>query len=546
MPARRRDALAVGAGTFVTLALTAVLLWPALGRGELLYRDFVTVPDPSVTARTLGVDGSAPRAVPLDLVTALLDPVIPSGVQQQVMLLATLVLAGTGVTLLLRRRGPAVTAVGAALATWSPYAVERLLVGQPPTLLAVSCLGWLVVIARDVRPRRRYLGLTVVAALPAALTPFGGALAASAAVVAGVLVRRAARREVLTVLAVGIAWCAPWLVAAAVGRTEVGQEAGAAAFAVRAPGLAGILDVLGGGGVWSQAATPASRGGVLPSTATVVVLVLAAIGVVGLRRLRGLAAAALLAPLAVALLAGTGPGLAVSGAAQVVPGLGLFRDTHRLVGVSAIALAVLAPIGLDAVAARLRHASVSPGSLSSLGSPTGSGGPAGRVVSGSLAVVGLAVAVLTVPDAPRLLHAAYQPVSYPAGWARVVDTVGERHALLLPWQPMRQVGWARSVPFLDTAPLALRGEVTRSRSLLVERDGRPIVVGPTEPPTAAGWQAGRLDPVALRAAGIEVVLEWRGTPGVLPATHDGLQLVLDTPDFRVWQVPASPGASGAG
>jgi hypothetical protein len=361
--------------------------------------------------------------------------------------------------------------------------------------------------------------------------------------VAAVLVRRAVRREVLSVAALGIAWCTPWLVAAAVGRTEVGQEAGAAAFAVRAPGVAGVLDVLGGGGVWSQAATPGSRSGVLASAATVVVLVLAAIGVVALRRLRGLASGALLAPVAVALLAGTGPGLAMTGAAQAVAGLGLFRDTHRLVGVSALALALLAPIGLDTVRVRLRRATASPGELAS---PTGSGSPAGRVVTGSLAVLGVAVAVLTVPDAPRLLHAAYQPVTYPAGWARVVETVGERHALLLPWQPMRQVAWARGVPFLDTAPLALRGEVTRSRSLLVERDGTMIVVGPAEPPAAAAWQAGRLDPASLRAAGIEVVLEWRGTPGLLPATHDGLQLVLETEDFTVWQVSTPPGASGTG
>ena len=86
MPARRPAALATVAGTCVTVVLTAVLVWPALGRGQLLYRDFVSVPDPSVTARTLGLDGPAPRAVPLDLVIALLDPVVPSGLQQQLIL----------------------------------------------------------------------------------------------------------------------------------------------------------------------------------------------------------------------------------------------------------------------------------------------------------------------------------------------------------------------------------------------------------------------------------------------------------------------------
>ena len=41
MPARRWTALAVAAGTCVTVVLTSVLLWPAVGRGQLLYRDFV-------------------------------------------------------------------------------------------------------------------------------------------------------------------------------------------------------------------------------------------------------------------------------------------------------------------------------------------------------------------------------------------------------------------------------------------------------------------------------------------------------------------------
>src|SRR6478609_1828395 len=105
MPARRPAALAVGAGTCVTVVLAAVLLWPSLGRGQLLFRDFVSVPDPSLTARTVGQDGAAPRAVPLDLVIAVLDPLVPSGLQQLLILLATLLLAGLGVTMLLRHHG---------------------------------------------------------------------------------------------------------------------------------------------------------------------------------------------------------------------------------------------------------------------------------------------------------------------------------------------------------------------------------------------------------------------------------------------------------
>jgi len=75
-------------------------------------------------------------------------------------------------------------AVGAALATWSPYAVERLLLGQPPTLLAVSTLPWIVLVAREVKGPRRWLMLTTVAALPAALS--GAKIAVAVAVIGAV------------------------------------------------------------------------------------------------------------------------------------------------------------------------------------------------------------------------------------------------------------------------------------------------------------------------------------------------------------------------
>lgn len=168
---------AVLAGWLATAVQTVALLWPSWGSGQLLYRDFVAVPNPVWSARVLGADGSAPRAVPLDFVTTLLAQVLPSGVQQQVMLSATLLLAGGGVTMLLRRFGWVATVTAATLASWSPYAGERLLLGQPPTLLAWSMLPWLVLAARSSGPRRVWLLRVALAAAPAALTPFGGLVA---------------------------------------------------------------------------------------------------------------------------------------------------------------------------------------------------------------------------------------------------------------------------------------------------------------------------------------------------------------------------------
>lgn len=541
MPARRPAALAVGAGTCVTVALTALLLWPSVGRGQLLYRDFVSVPDPSLTARTLGLDGPAPRAVPLDLVIALLDPVLPSGVQQLLILVASLLLAGLGVTVLLRRRGPVATAVGAALATWSPYAVERLLLGQPPTLLAVAVLPWIVVVAREVTSRRRWLTLTLLAALPAALTPVGGLTAAAGALVAAVAFRRAPARDLLSLAALALLWCSPWLPAVLAGHADTGQSDGAQAFAVRADGVRGLLDVLTGGGVWSEAATPGSRLRWGPVVVGCVALGLAGVGAATLRRHRRLAIACLTVPPAVALVLATPAGVAVLAAAQSVPGIALLRDTHRWLGISSMAAAVLAPLGLLWLIERVRLPAA----------PAGAGAPAApaardrletrghgvRVaVACSAVLAGLSLALLAVPDAAARLHAAYRPVTFPTSWDRVVEAVGERHALVLPWQPIRAVGWAGSEPFLDPLPLALRGQVTVARDLLVARDGRLLRVGSADPQESASWVQGGLDAEQLRRQGIEMVVEWLGTPGRLPAKHDGLVEVLRDDGFVVWAV----------
>ena len=526
MPARRPAALAVGAGTCVTVLLTALLIWPAVGRGQLLYRDFVSVPHPSLTARTFGLEGPAPRAVPLDLVVALLDPVIPSGLQQLVLLAATLLLAGVGVTVLLRRRGPVATAMGAALATWSPYAVERLLLGQPPTLLAVSTLPWIVVVAREATTRRRWLALTVVAALPAALTPVGGLTAAAAALVAALTFRRAPARDLVALAALALLWCSPWLVAVLAGHTDAGQSDGAMAFAVRADGFHAVLDVLTGGGVWSDGATPGSRLRWAPVLVGCLSFALAVLGAAELRRQRGLGFACLLAPPVVALALATPAGVAALAAAQSVPGVALLRDTHRWLGISSVTVAVLAPLGLLGLLQRMRL-------LGLMDRPR-------RGVRGAVAVsaalVGLSLAVLAVPDAAARLHTAYRPVTFPSAWERVVAAVGERHALLLPWQPMRAVDWVGPEPFLEPFPLGLRGPVTVARDLIVARDGRLLRVGSADPPESASWAQGQLDAGELRRLGIEVVIEWLGTPGRLPERHDGLVEILRDDGFVVWSL----------
>jgi hypothetical protein len=540
----RRTAAAVAVGFGVTAAATAAQLWPSLGRGQLLYRDFVSVPSPVLNPRALGLDGYAPRAVPLDAVTAVLSAVVPSGVQQQVMLLATLLLAGTGVSWLLRRHGPVATGVAAASATWSVYAAERLLLGQPPTLLAWSVLPWVVVVARRRATGWRWLVGMVLVAIPAALTPFGGVTVLAAGLCASWLYSRSSR-DLALLAGAGLLWCTPWLVPALLGATEAGEGPGFGAFRVEAHGLSGLVDVVTGGGAWSTAARLQSRGEPGALAAALALFALALVGWRGLgsRRRTGFAAAALLAPPVVALALATPAGQAVFSRLQWVPALALFRDTHRLLLASSMTICVLAGLGAARVASRLSRpwtpASADAAPPLSQRRAVGSGSVLASLATRlAVGVTGVGLVLLAAPDASARLGTAYRPTTMPHGWPEVVAAVGEGRALLLPWQPMRQVAWAGPQPFLEVVPLAVPRTTVAARRLTVVRDGQVWVVGPDEPAEAAAWARGDpLDAAALRRAGIDRVVEWLGTPGPLPSAHRGLRLLLTTPEFLVWGVP---------
>lgn len=495
-----------------------VLVGSVPGSGNLLYRDFVGVPDPSLTARTWGWGGPAPRAVPLDLVTALLTSFLPSSVVQQGLLAASLMLSGTGVAWLLRHRGALATTLGATLATWSPYAVERLLVGQPPTLLAWSVIPWIVVAVRRQVTGWRWLLGVVAASAPAALTPFGGTFAAAVALTVALLSGRAAR-ETLAVLGCAVAWCLPWLAPALAGRSEAGDAAAARAFAVDTDGFLGFLDLLGGGGIWSAAAVLPSRSQWWPSVvASLLLLGVALVGVRALGQYRWVGVLVLVGPGVVVWLAATEPGLAVLSAAQSVPGVALFRDTHRLLGISSSATSLLAPVGLVSLV-------------------SGLSGPVALARRVGLGLVAVSLAVLTAPDAATQLRRHYVPVSYPESWSRVVGAVGLRHALLLPWQPLRQTDWARGEPFIDPLPLALRGEVTVARDLTVQRRGQVLTLGHLDPEESREWARGVVTRPSLEAHGIAVVVVWKGTPGAGIVHGDAsLRMVVTTPEFDVWEI----------
>ncbi|NLG22810.1 MAG: hypothetical protein GX555_15430 [Actinomycetales bacterium] len=542
---------AVAAGLMVTVLATALFLGGSVGVGPwdgvYLFRDFVTVPDPVFGANTLGA-GGAPRAVPLDAVVAALSTVLPSSLVARLLLVAPLLLVGAGMTVLLRRYGPVATSVGAGLAIANPYVAERLLLGQSPSLLGYAMIPWLVVAVRARRSWAERVLLVLAAALPAALTPVGAVTAAVTVLVTAVVLgpsdrgitRRAGRAlDALTLLGPILLLSLPWILAGLRHPTAGASPEGADAFAVRADGPLGVVgSVASLGGVWASGTAPGSRGSVLVVLLQLV-LVAAALYArstitawpfparavpVPTRRALDLAVGAYLATVVSVLLL-AGPLLPVWRAAQRVPGVALLRDTHRWLGWAALGVAVLLALGLAVAVDRMGW---------------------GRMVAGTLAVVSLAGAVLTVPDVPATLARDVRPVAMPAEFDEIVDLLNDEaqgRVLLLPWQPFRQVDWVGPVQFLDPFPRALEAEVVHARDLLVRRGDQEWLVGGEDPAFATGFASadGVLDSRVLREEGISHVVFWLGSPGEFPRGEEGLRDVHLGEEWIVAEVaPQSP------
>ncbi|WP_406831031.1 hypothetical protein ABEG17_18830 [Pedococcus sp. KACC 23699] len=545
-----------------SLVLALVVCGRSFGRGLFLYRDFVTVPALAHGPGLLGRDGEPPRAVPLDAVMAALSPVVSTGAQQQVMLLASLVLAGCGVAVLLRQHGTAAMVAGAAVATWNPYVAERLALGQPPTLLAYSMTPWLVATVRSGLPTGRALAAVLVCALPAALTPWGSLVAAL--VVIGTSLTTPRRRHAswrLGVVGMAVLWSLPWVLPALTHGAGAADPDGARAFALRADSSWGLVgSALTLGGSWAAATVPDSRSSALAITASLLLVVLALAGVALLGRRAGrrvalLAAGAWLLPVVAAAFF-AGPGLELFAKLQRVPGVAIGRDTHRWLGLTAITSAVLVGVVLGEVARLTARRAAPPSSPSSPSTSTTVNATGRRpsplrrgthlLPGAAAAVVVLSAAVLTVPDLPSSVGSAYRPLQMPADWAPTVRAAdraaGQGRILVLPYQSFRRTPWAGGAPFLDPTPRALRAPVLASRQLVVAR-GRQQWTVDDDAVTAGdlGLTTGSadLDPAVLRQRGVTAVVEWRDSPGSIPSDHAGMTEVFTGPHFRVWVVTRS-------
>ncbi|MEV0802679.1 hypothetical protein AB0I34_33625 [Kribbella sp. NPDC050281] len=407
----------------LTLLITAPLLAP----GYIVGYDMVFVPDLTVRLDLFGVTTAMPRAVPSDVLVAVLDELTGGQVLNKLVLVAIPLLSGLGLTALwreLRLGGALPGAAAATLYMWNPFVAERLRLGAWALLLGYAALPWLVRSALRLRRGEGWPGF-VLASAGCALTASGGI---TGLLVGGLILLWRPRVKSLWPLGAAVLLNAPWLMAglAHTGNATTDPDS-VTSFAARNEGYGGVLPtLLTLGGIWNADVVPGNRGDLLPVIFAFVLLVASVIGVVLWWR-RDPVARALVVAAVIAVLLGLA-GVVASGAfAQVVahvPGAGLFRDGQRYLG----PLALLESIGFGvALAAALEHVRL-------------------------YRIVGITAMLLPIAALPALSGGGGLKVShYPADWERAQQAVAGR---FVPWpfESYRAPSWNGRRPLLDPMP----------------------------------------------------------------------------------------------
>ena len=430
------------------LALSVLLLGPALGPGYLLTYDMVWVPDLALRSDFLGLGTALPRAVPSDAVVAVLDEVVPGMVLQKVVLFGALLLGGLGAAALAGRSTIARLAAVSAY-VWSPYVVERLWIGHWPLLLCWAVLPWLVREGIRLRTDPR-----IGAALPLLLVL--GSLNANAGLMsaATLLALGATRRTAGRLVALVLAANAPWLAAGLLHLDVATSSTAGAVFGLNAEGsLPAPLAALTLGGIWNAEVVPASRELlVLPLVLTVAFVALAVAGLrpqarrLG-RRTTGALVGLWLAGYLAAVLSWASPDL-VGWLAANVPAGGLLRDGSR-------SLALCAPLTAAVLAEGvLRCAAHAP-----------------RILVGA---AGALLPLAFLPDAAWGISGQLRPADYPAEWSAARADLGEGRGdlLVLPFTSYRAPDWNHGRKVLDPLPRYLEPNYVVNDQLAV--DGRII------------------------------------------------------------------------
>ena len=514
---------------WVALLSLAIML-PTLAPGFVLSYDLVFTPRQDLLPAALGLGGSLPRAVPQDAIVAILETVIPGQLLEKLALLAIPLVAGLGMLRLLRAANPGARIVAATLAIWNPYVAERLVIGHWGLLLAYAITPWAIASAIDMRRGVPGAGLRLILQVAVAgLTPSGGLLAVCVAVPIAIGPGgRAAPWHRVGIACAAFATWLPWLVPALVHPAAASSDpAGFDVFALRAEAGGHVLTALGLGGIWNAEVVPLSRAWPTGPLLTIAVLLLAAYGVrplvSALGRAAGLwwattSALGLLAALTSAWLPGPWQALLAT-----MPGGGLMRDTHKLLGPLALLLAAAAALGVGRIASRVTD----------------------RATRGACIVAAALIPVALLPDLAWGVAGRLAPVAYPPAWSQVREVlVADQRpgdVLVLPWSTFRDFDWNAGRTVLDPAPRWLpRSSVVDDQLLVSTPEGLVRLSGedPRTDAVAAALNARLRLVEVVPPLGIGWVLVEEGQrPAVDPRVLEGLQSVDVGAGLRLYAVP---------
>ncbi|WBQ02385.1 hypothetical protein [Kribbella sp. CA-293567] len=526
--------------------LTVLITTPLLAPGYVLGYDLVFVPDLTLRLDLFGVTTALPRAVPSDVLVAVLDELVGGQALNKLVLVAIPLLSGLGMTALwrsLQLGGPLAGAAATTLYVWNPFVAERFHLGAWALLLGYAALPWLVRGALKVRRGEGWRGF-LLASAGCALTASGGitGLLLAAALLFWPSPRsdaapqhtgggdrrlrllRAASSPSRVFLG-AVLLNAPWLVAG-LARTAAATSDPAAvpAFAARDEGYGGTLPtLLTLGGVWNADVVPGSRGQLVPVLLGFLLLLVAVVGVViwwrSDRLALALVAAAVLA-IVIAMAGVVAPGV-LEWAVREVPGAGLFRDGQRYLG----PLVLLESIGFGAAVAAV------------LG------------VARLKWVVGATAVLIPIAALPTLAGGdGLESAQYPADWAeaRRVLAADDRPGAFIPWpfESYRAPGWNGRRPVLDpmpryfTKPSIVPDELIVDGHRLAGEDPRATVIATA----LRSAVRDRTDPTAvLKQQGVGWLVVDREAGGPSPRDFTPqLAEVFAGPTVTVYSLPGAP------
>lgn len=514
MPTTRR--LVPWAGALVGLLSGLVILGPALRRGYVWSYDMVFVPDLPLSGRTLGTDGSVPRAVPTDAVVALLGRVLPGDIVQSALLLAVFMLVGSGCARWCRTVPGAIAA--AIAATWNPYVVERLVIGHWSFLLGYAILPWIAHAARDVArgDRRRLLGLGGWLAAASLAGSTSALIATMTAVLVLIAVKRPgawAVRPLLSITGAFIVLNAAWLVPSLTRAGGVPADpAGVGAFAARSDSAYGtLLSLVSLGGIWHEPSWPASRGSVVTVGLALAVAVAIVIGLTRWRLwsdVRPLAVAGGVGLLIAALASLPGGDHVAEWIVTDVPGGGIIRDSQKFVA----PLAVFWAVALGRLVDELVDDGPTPRWQR----------PLGPIVAVALTLVPIAV----LPDAPSSAGGRLQSVEIPKTFLAArdrLDRAAPGGVAVFPWALYRRFDWNHDRVSLDPWNRLL------DRRVLVNDDlglSTQVVRGEDEDAAAVGAELSR-GGSDLRPTLVGVGVRWAVVLADQPGADEARRLLLD-------------------